>query len=35
MSAEENPRPPVPPFDAETAGRKVRFAEDAWNTRDP
>lgn len=29
------PRPPLPPFDAETAARKVRMAEDAWNTRDP
>ena len=29
------PRPPVPPFSAETAARKVRAAEDAWNTRDP
>jgi len=29
------PRPPVPPFTAETAARKVRAAEDAWNTRDP
>lgn len=28
-------RPPLPPFDAETAARKVRMAEDAWNTRDP
>jgi nuclear transport factor 2 (NTF2) superfamily protein len=28
-------RPPVPPFTAETARRKVRAAEDAWNTRDP
>ena len=28
-------RPPVPPFTAETARRKVRMAEDAWNTRDP
>ncbi len=28
-------RPPVPPFTAETALRKVRAAEDAWNTRDP
>jgi nuclear transport factor 2 (NTF2) superfamily protein len=28
-------RPPVPPFTAETAARKVRAAEDAWNTRDP
>ena len=29
------PRPPLPPFDAETAARKARQAEDAWNTRDP
>ena len=28
-------RPPVPPFTAETAARKARLAEDAWNTRDP
>jgi nuclear transport factor 2 (NTF2) superfamily protein len=28
-------RPPVPPFTAESARRKVRAAEDAWNTRDP
>lgn len=28
-------RPPLPPFDAETAARKVRGAEDAWNGRDP
>ena len=28
-------RPPLPPFDAEAAPRKVRAAEDAWNTRDP
>ena len=28
-------RPPVPPCTAETAARKVRAAEDAWNTRDP
>jgi uncharacterized protein (TIGR02246 family) len=25
----------VPPFTLETAGRKVRAAEDAWNSRDP
>jgi uncharacterized protein len=31
----EEPRPPLPPFDAESAARKVRLAEDAWNTRDP
>ncbi len=28
-------RPPLPPFDLEGATRKVRLAEDAWNTRDP
>jgi nuclear transport factor 2 (NTF2) superfamily protein len=28
-------RPPVPPFTAETAAKKVRAAEDAWNSRDP
>lgn len=28
-------RLPVPPFTEETALRKVRMAEDAWNTRDP
>ncbi|MBA2712530.1 MAG: nuclear transport factor 2 family protein [Rubrobacteraceae bacterium] len=28
-------RPPVPPFDEESAGQKVRAAQDAWNTRDP
>lgn len=27
--------PPLPPFTAETAARKVRMAEDAWNGRDP
>jgi nuclear transport factor 2 (NTF2) superfamily protein len=31
----EAPRPPLPPFDAQTAAQKVRLAEDAWNTRDP
>jgi uncharacterized protein len=31
----ESPRPPLPPFDAQTAAQKVRMAEDAWNTRDP
>jgi Uncharacterized protein conserved in bacteria len=31
----EPPRPPLPPFDAQTAIQKVRLAEDAWNTRDP
>jgi uncharacterized protein len=28
-------RPPVPPFNLETARKKVQAAEDAWNTRDP
>ncbi len=28
-------KPPLPPFDAESAAHKVRLAEDAWNTRDP
>ncbi|MES9991197.1 MAG: nuclear transport factor 2 family protein [Candidatus Thiodiazotropha sp.] len=28
-------KPPLPPFDHESATQKVRMAEDAWNTRDP
>jgi uncharacterized protein len=28
-------RPPLPPFDRQSAIQKVRMAEDAWNTRDP
>ena len=28
-------RPPLPPFNRSDALRKVRLAEDAWNTRDP
>lgn len=28
-------RPPLPPFTAETAAKKVRGAEDGWNSRDP
>jgi nuclear transport factor 2 (NTF2) superfamily protein len=28
-------RPPLPPFNEETAAQKARFAEDAWNSRDP
>ena len=28
-------RPPVPPFDRDSAIKKVRLAEDAWNSRDP
>ena len=33
MSSE--PRPPLPPFNEESARQKVRLAEDAWNSRDP
>jgi nuclear transport factor 2 (NTF2) superfamily protein len=28
-------RPPLPPFDADSAAQKVRAAEDGWNSRDP
>jgi hypothetical protein len=38
MTADLNPNPPVvnaPPFTLESATRKVRMAEDAWNSRDP
>lgn len=28
-------KPPLPPFNEETAAQKVRMAEDAWNSRDP
>jgi hypothetical protein len=32
----EAERPPLPPFTTvETAVRKIRLAEDAWNSRDP
>jgi nuclear transport factor 2 (NTF2) superfamily protein len=31
----DDARPPLPPFDFETAAQKVQAAEDAWNTRDP
>jgi nuclear transport factor 2 (NTF2) superfamily protein len=33
MSTSES-RPPLPPFNAETAAKKVQAAEDAWNSRD-
>lgn len=33
MSSES--RPPLPPFTRESAIKKVRAAENAWNTRDP
>jgi nuclear transport factor 2 (NTF2) superfamily protein len=35
MSSDTNTRAPVPPFTLESAIRKVRMAEDAWNTRNP
>ncbi len=28
-------KPPIPPFNSETAIKKVRLAENAWNTKDP
>lgn len=28
-------KPPLPPFNEQTAKQKVRMAEDAWNTKDP
>ena len=28
-------KPPLPPFDLDSATQKVRMAEDAWNSRDP
>jgi uncharacterized protein len=33
MASEQ--RPPLPPFDLDSARAKVQAAEDAWNTRDP
>ncbi len=35
MTTSLAPRPPLPPFTAETAAQKARMAEDAWNSRDP
>ncbi|MEP7022535.1 MAG: nuclear transport factor 2 family protein [Actinomycetota bacterium] len=31
----EPARPPLPPFNIESARQKVQAAEDAWNSRDP
>lgn len=31
----DEPRPPFPPFDIDSAIAKTQAAEDAWNTRDP
>ncbi len=35
MTQSDKPRPPLPPFDQESATKKVRMAEDGWNSRDP
>jgi nuclear transport factor 2 (NTF2) superfamily protein len=35
MAAPENPRSAVRPFDHDFPMKKVRLAEDAWNSRDP
>lgn len=35
MTSQYEPRPPLPPFDLESATTKVRLAEDGWNSRDP
>ena len=35
MSAQEEVRPPLPPFTRTSAIEKVRLAEDGWNSRDP
>lgn len=35
MTQNPDARPPFPPFDAATAAKKVRAAEDGWNRRNP
>jgi uncharacterized protein len=35
MTTPSDSRPPLPPFTRETAIKKVRAAEDAWNGRNP
>ena len=35
MIADNEQRPPLPPFTRDTAIEKIRKAEDAWNTRNP
>jgi nuclear transport factor 2 (NTF2) superfamily protein len=35
MHTDQTPRPPLPPFDLDSARLKVRLAEDGWNSRDP
>ncbi len=34
MTAQQEQRPPLPPFDFASATKKVRLAEDGWNSRD-
>ena len=34
-SDNQDVRPPLPPFDEQTAKQKVKAAQDAWNARDP
>lgn len=35
MPPDPNKPAPIPPFTQDSAARKVRMAEDTWNTRDP
>ena len=35
MTTSSETRPPLPPFTRESALKKVRAAEDGWNSRDP
>lgn len=35
MSDSIDSRPPLPPFDLDGAVKKIRLAEDAWNSREP
>lgn len=35
MNTSNESRPPLPPFNVETARQKIRLAEDGWNSRDP
>lgn len=35
MNDVDQNRPPLPPFNLESASQKVRLAEDGWNSRDP
>jgi nuclear transport factor 2 (NTF2) superfamily protein len=35
MNSIDQERPPLPPFNRESAIQKVRLAEDGWNSRDP